>query len=285
MQIGADNYSDWNLSFDSVVLDRKFLDTSTVVYMGGKESDPGSRSRITIPDILVEIGGKRTAGGDSCLPPMSIREEAALMSLWLSDDLESPEWLSLQIEARLRDLRAIYGPYMLALNRIHFSLPYVPSRIVLGMTDSAMAEVRRGSYHAWNSLNAEYDLVSIDTSMFYLQTVRLIFSGTKNPCVLLDHYSILPDLRYAHIEVVSGDRPNIYPWISEGEFTFLLRDAWGDCPMGCDYGHYWYFEMRGSEPRLVGDFESGEHTVYPDWWVRAAEAVRNYSDYCPGSPL
>ena len=208
-------------------------------------------------------------------------EEAALMALWYGDQLLPDRELYRQFSDALKDLRKIFRNSIPEVN-IRFKFPSAVGQLMVIFTDSAVAEYRAGNYTAWDSLNTLFRLQSIDTSLFSgsFPVARLTFKCILHPDHLALYYKELPGVKGATANLGGGDWSNLYPWILEGEVTFLARDAWGDCPSGCIENHFFYFKQIDSEFQLMGDWWFW--TPVPDWWEegRAAFCAYRTHGYC-----
>ena len=208
-------------------------------------------------------------------------EEAALMALWYCDQLIPAGEIYAQFRDALKSLRRDFGRSIPEVN-IKFRFPAVVGELIIGLNDSAVAEIRNGTYHAWDSLNTLFRLKKIDTSFLSndFNWVKLVFRGRLHPNYLALYYKNLPGVIYAEANGIIGDSPNIYPWILDGRVTFLARDAWGDCPSGCIESHFFYFKETDSGFELIGDWRFW--TPVPDWWEEGRTAFCKYQPhgYC-----
>ena len=213
-------------------------------------------------------------------------KEAELAALWLSDELLAPESLYQEIRDGLSIIRSNYGiwenfnPFSL-----HFQYNLVESMIFIRFTDSIVAQIRQGTYTGWDSLNTLYRVIEIDTSWFsFIGSVKLYFKGRLNPEILARHYRQLDGVVGAEASSYGGDWSNVYPWIVDGKLAFLFRQAWGDCPCGCEYSHFWYFKKENGSYEFVGDFNSAIDSLAPEWWQKVKWAYCKFryipDEYC-----
>lgn len=215
-------------------------------------------------------------------PPVSStpkdNEEAELIALCLSGELVAPDSLYDRILNDLADIRASFGDTIEAVSQIQFAPRWGAGSLIIGFDTSAVREIRAGEYHAWDDLNQQYQVTSIDTSvMDWIGIVFLIFDGRLHPGRLAEIYAVLPGVWATDPSCSRGDRPNVYARDTEDGLTYLFRNAWGDCPSGCIYSEYWYFVFEGAEPRLVGYWPAYQGVEAPDWWE---EARLNKEHYC-----
>lgn len=215
-------------------------------------------------------------------------EEAELMALFLSGEIAAPETLYIQVRDALTRLRDAFSDSVPCLDSISYRHKFLTSYLSLWMLDDAVEKVRNGSYHDWDSLNTLYRVTSIDTSSFSRERYRvasLQFEGRLNTALLKEYYENL----YGVYDVTRssyffGDGPNIYPWIIDTGFTFLLRATNPFCPSGCGLGHVWYFKEMDMQPVLIGDYVEDAQSEWPDWWPEANDAYCTWFEFtdCPG---
>lgn len=54
--------------------------------------------------------------------------------------------------------------------------------------------------------------------------------------------------------------------------TYLFRQAWWECPMGCVFNQYWYFRCGAETLEFVGFWDEDGGEEEPDWWEGASTA-------------
>jgi hypothetical protein len=215
-------------------------------------------------------------------------EEAEEIALWLSGEIVAPETLYVQVRDALTRLRDAFGDSVPCLDSISYRHTHQVSYLYLGMNACAVERIREGTYHGWDSLNALYRVTSIDTSWFsegWLDMAELRFEGRLNPVLLDEYYEGLSGVGFVDVQDnYLGDGPNLYPWMSESGFTFLLRNTWGCYPTWCPEGHFWYFKEIDQQPVLVGDYLHDQQSEWPDWWAEANDSYCAWFivDHCPG---
>jgi hypothetical protein len=221
--------------------------------------------------------------GDEPVNPLDLtpREnaEAEWIALWLSGELVAPESLYVKV---LDSRTKLLEQYIDSIPEvaIEFDYPVFKSDIRLYFSDSAKSLIRSGDYHVWDSLNNYFKVVEIDTIAFSsLYSARLSFSGRLNPSILCSEYISLPGVSKIYPEYsLIGDRPGMYPWIIDNYMTFLVRDAWGDCPSGCAQSHLFYFKESDDGIDFIGDWYRPPDDE-PAWWEEAKIAWYEYAMY------
>ena len=215
-------------------------------------------------------------------PPINVNgtpkpnQEAEVAALWLSDSLVAPDSLYTTILNNLATIRAEYGDSIPQVKEIFFWPPWVPSEVLLEVTEEAKRQIRAGQYHNLDSLNSLLNFASMDTtSLRFSGLISLYFKGRLNPERLAELYLNVPSVVHAYSNGFVGDHRNVYPWISDGVMTYLFREAWGDCMSGCISNLYWYFEASPSGIKYIGAWHPGTEPE-PDWWEEAKLGMHNF---------
>jgi len=205
-------------------------------------------------------------------------EEAELIALCLSGQLVAPDDLYERVLADLTSIRGIFGDSLPSITQITFWPHWVPGCLLMGFDDSIVVKIRQGEYHAWDELNEQYGIESIDTSMiFVMGFVRLNFTGRLHPRRLQELYAVLPGIWSVSPNGIIGDGSNVYARETTSGMTYLFRNGWGDCPSGCIENEFWYFSCEGPQSEFVGYWPAYEGVPPPDWWE---EARLNREHYC-----
>jgi hypothetical protein len=202
-------------------------------------------------------------------------QEAELISLCLSGELEPPERLSQRVLNELAAIRSTYGDDFDPITSLEFIPPWLVSCLIVGLDSSSAEQFVEGKYNAWDGLNEKYHVTRINISNISLGAVTLYFERTLHPRRLAEEYRILPGVSYAEPNGLIGDFPNVYPRKANGHLTYLFRYAQGDCPSGCIYSEYWYFVFSGNLPVFVGHWIPYEEPQ-PDWWDEAGLNIALY---------
>ena len=127
-------------------------------------------------------------------------------------------------------------------------------------------------------MNDALELVEID-SLGSIDWFLLTFDGMYHPCALASFYKDLPGVRLVEPNWVVGDGPNVFPRATEQRTSFLVNEAWGDCPAGCIENEYWYFEVRLGEVTFRGKGRS----LTGEWGTEAQTNINFYQhlSQCP----
>ena len=203
----------------------------------------------------------------------SASEEALLMALSLSGEIQPPQTLACEIEAHLAQIRAQYGNIDTTINSVSYRPPWVSGRIIMRVDTTTYRMIKEGSYRAWDALNLKYQH---SETKILSSFVVLCFDGILHSRHLATLYADLPGVQYAKPDGYVGDSPNIYPRSTPSGLTYLFRYAWGDCPSGCTYSKYWYFVITATGPQFIGSWDPQHQPSQPSWWPDAKENIDQY---------
>ena len=212
------------------------------------------------------------------LTPRDIAE-AEWAALYLSDEMVAPDSMYNKVLHGLNQLQ-FYASSVPEVS-ISFYYPTYNSSLEILFTDSAKIEIREGEYHNWDSLNLYYSVNRIDTMDFDGFFVALLsFEKRLNPSLLCEKYISLPGVkRVSAGGIQAGDRPKKYITLNNGLLNFLIRNAWGDCPAGCPYSHYFYFKQSEDTMIYIGDWNPQTTETPPEWWDEADDMFWEYAEY------
>jgi len=207
-------------------------------------------------------------------------EEAELAALWLSGELVAPEYLYNKIRDDLDLIRSTWQDSVSEVEII-FNPYWQSSYLSFGFYQNTYDSILSGDYHAWDSLNEVYHVNNM-SFIDEITHVSLHFEGKLNPIVLVDIYAGLPGTRYIHSGATVGDYPMLLIFNARGKLKYFFRNAWGDCPAGCIYSTYNYFEVvddsaihRGAwYPETPEDYDNA-----PIWFDTVLMARDNYFQY------
>ena len=237
--------------------------------------------RVTLVAILVlplTIDCSKSTRTECPLRTPKADEEAELIALCLSGELVAPDGLYEQVRRDLAGIRATFGDTSEWINQIKFLPPWVPGNLLIGFDETAFQLIRDGQYHAWDSLNQQYQATDMDTIPFSSGgVVLLMFQGRLHPWRLVELYEDLPGVWAIHPNGRIGDWSSVYARQASGGMTYLFRHGWGDCPSGCIYSEFWYFRVDDNWPMFVGHWVPHEEPNVPEWWE---EARLNREHYC-----
>lgn len=171
--------------------------------------------------------------------------EAEQMALYLSGDMVAPQELYLRIKRGLKKLRQQYANSIPAID-YRFLPAMIAGRLSITFSDESADKIRAGTFFDLDSLNAFFNgTLDTNTYLWAWQGANIgsfHFQARLNPVRLYDEYAKIENI--GHIQPVSygGDSPNIFPWLDDaGYLVFILRNAWGDCPVGCMASYFYYF--------------------------------------------
>jgi hypothetical protein len=217
---------------------------------------------------FVIIGCSKSTKYQDYQIPAWAHQEAELISLCLSGELEPPERLSQGVLNELAAIRSTYGDEFEPITGVTFFPPWQMFCFIVAFVSATAAQVAAGEYHAWDTLNERYHVSRIDISEYSKGVASLSYEGQLHPRRLAQLYSDLPGVTLTQPNYSSGDWPNVYPRMEDERITYLFRKAKFCLPSGCLYSEYWYFVFSGNLPVFVGHWIPYEEPQ-PDWWDEA----------------
>lgn len=212
-------------------------------------------------------------------------EEAEMAALWMCGELVAPESLYVQVRRGLKMVRQQFHDSITAVSEIKFTHPWSLKLIMPYLNSAGMAAYRAGDHREIDSLTELLNGEVLDTSYVTYPgdllapwfIVGIEFPGILNIDSVGKMYSELSAVEAINRYFGMYDYSNLYPWqLPDGRLTLLFREAWGDCPTGCIYSHYWYFRIDGDSIDYVGDYLVDYSTPWPDWWD---EAKAGYEEF------
>jgi len=211
--------------------------------------------------------------GDPIFNPPAGNEEAALMALWYGAELYIDETLFNRFKAALHEMRNKFEDSIEHVN-ISFMYPVSKESFAVHLTEEAVEQYRNGDYHAWDSLNKVFEVYEIDTLFYFgiFKSAYLHYNRLANPLIVKDMYAGLNGVEFTEPNGLVGDWPCTYPWIFDDKVTFLVRHAYGDCPSGCIYSEYYYFQETDTGMAYLGGYipcYDPPHPEEPEWWEEA----------------
>lgn len=170
------------------------------------------------------------------------------------------------------------------LRTVTFRLPWAPRELLLTFDAATADAVAKGTYHGWDALNGALGVKSTEiVTAFPDFVVRLRFAPEVNVCALVPVYFNLPGLAAPpRLSRRDGDGPNIYAGPTDDGFTYLVEEAWGDCPSGCLHSDDWFFESVNGEIVFRGRYNPETEVIPPVWWSTALDNIAFYESQCEG---
>jgi hypothetical protein len=208
--------------------------------------------------------------------------EAELAALWLSGEFVVSESLYVEMRDALKAVQTTYGSLDPQISDIQFAHRWGMRRINPFLSTQGISDYRAGKHHDLDSLTELLNGEIVDTLAFSLFEspyfeVKVQFVGILNMDSVEAMYRSLSSVSGIDHYTAFGDGPNLYPWrLSDGRFTLLFRDAWGDCLSGCIYSHFWYFRISGDSIEYVGDYIFDPFHPEPEWWSEGKAAFHKF---------
>jgi len=196
-------------------------------------------------------------------------EEAEEIAVLISGSVAAPRPLYERVQRELKAIRESWGDSIPQVVSIVGRAPF-RSQITMAAERDIVERIKAGLYRDWDSLNAMFG-----TEISYLDNYIQVSVPTRvNIWRLMQSYESLPGV--TNLWPSGGmffDGPTLYAHMEGDQTAYLFRDAWGDCPSGCIYSHYYYFKSDRSGIQYLGDWLAGwPRTPEPNWWVSAQQA-------------
>jgi len=172
--------------------------------------------------------------------------EAEVLVLELTQALSPPDSLTAHVNADLVAIRT-FDPFF---ERIHVSPDWDPSALLIELTPEAMQEFLAGTYHGLDELNAQYGPVEMRPLTFG-NWIKVTLSQCYSPPQLAILYGGAQGVVFSGPDYNIGDGSDIG---IQGLGLYTFRLAWGDCPSGCIYEHFWVFRVEGASVELLEDY-------------------------------
>lgn len=196
--------------------------------------------------------------------------EAEDIACLISGELCAPRDLYEKVVEDLILIRRRYGDSMPRLRSTVAYAPYYQPLFGILVDSGTLVRISENRHREWDSLNALYHATyRISGKYIYVSTnLRL------NIWRVFESYEKIRGVQYIWPEMWAFDGPRLYAHLEERDVRYLLRDAWGDCYVGCAVSDYHYFDVRNDTAIYWGHWLDGwPETTPPDWWAAAKEAV------------
>jgi hypothetical protein len=209
-----------------------------------------------------------------CEPPPALQPGTAQTP---RADAEA-EQLALEATGAIVAPQQVYDRIICELARIRQAYPevaqlvarpsWISENVLIGFDEQGAAEVRRGTYHAWDVLNERFGLAETELSG---DLAALTFEGRFYSPLVAEAYATLPHVRYAEPNFTVGDGDDACLEIAGDTHFFVFVDGDGDCLAGCLENTYWGFAVD-AEGRItaLGSWTDNYESPPPEWLESSA---------------
>jgi len=151
------------------------------------------------------------------------------------------------IEEHLRAIRKLYPE----MEQITHRPKWEPGALIISPeSESVFRVINESRYGPVKS--ADFLLKSENSDVYKIE-----FNKPYHPARLAERLrSDLSIKEETHANLYSGDGDNIsYHASAPTYYTYTFKMAWGDCPSGCIFNHYWVYTVAPSQETLTVKFE------------------------------
>lgn len=187
--------------------------------------------------------------------------DAELLAMELSGALRPPPELYDQLYDDLTAIRQAFPD----MNSICHRARWAPGELLVTLTAGAWEQFQSGNYHGLDDLNAQYGPVEITILASFMHLLSLQFEEWYNPEYLAPLYAAAEGVVSARPDLKLGDGSDIQ--VSLPVYTFKL--GMDDCASGCEFEHFWVFEVSEGSVTLLDEYGSPLCGV----WMRYLPAV------------
>jgi hypothetical protein len=199
-----------------------------------------SRAAVAL-GLLVLIAGSGLA--------QDIIDDATILALEVdgaSGIIRANEATVVAIESDLTKIIA-FDPFFAT---IHVFPDWSPGSVGITLTQEAFDAFVAGTYTGFDGITATYPLASTSTFASY-RYVGLRFDEALHSANLAALFPGIEGVESAWASSRGGDDHDI---TCTGPGMYLYRYAWGDCPAGCIYSHYWQIMVSGETVQIVNEY-------------------------------
>lgn len=212
--------------------------------------------------------------------------ESQVMAMQYAGSLEPVDTLVERFQGDLIRIRSELSSFEPMLDGLFMGRRWSKVSAISIQVDSVTAHaILDSTYFEWDSLNVLFGMDSVWKYLWFegrSYFLGLSFQGIKNPDVLADAYAKLPRVISSGAFGNSGSEwQNVYPYVSGDTVTYLLTQAWGDCPSGCINARYYYAKTLPDSAWYVGTWSRiyRESHDQPDWWDETCRNLNRVHEY------
>jgi hypothetical protein len=185
--------------------------------------------------------------------------EAELLALEATGAITAPQHVYDRVVGELARIRQAHGEVATLVARPS----WIPENVLVGFDERGAEEVRRGSYEAWDALNAIFGLEETESSSDF---VALTFEGRFFAPLVAEAYAGLPHVRYAEPNYTVGDGDDVCLEIEGDTHFFVFVEGDGDCLAGCIEQTYRGFAVDAAgQITPLGTWADDYQKPTPEW--------------------
>lgn len=209
--------------------------------------------------------------------------EAEVAAMVVSHELVAPQWLYERISFDLKSIRDTFGD-SLPVREITFVPWCYPSLITAKVDTLLFKDSATRGIQIFDSLSQLYRLRDSGSHIVSSVWLDLWFQGVLNPCRLVELYSQVPGFKTIFRNPHPGSLPEIQILVRGNMLLYFFHSGSGDCPSGCIYSRYYYFQTIQAPHRYrisyIGSYAPVlNHPELAPAWFDTALIARDSTNY------
>lgn len=192
--------------------------------------------------------------------------DAEILALEAGNSISATKSIYDRIAADLQLIRS-QNPALAAIQ----PLPsWNPSSILVEFDSQGIAAFTAGTYTDWDTLNMQFYLTGTSTYPAVAPNlVSLDFRPQLKTPLVVSKYKSLQHVLNAQPNEIGGDGPDICASIDGDTYSYIFKEATGDCTSGCDTMAFHGFSTTSCSATDVTSLGSFDDSTLPPAWFKA----------------
>ena len=137
--------------------------------------------------------------------------------------------------------------------------------LIIGSDTNTIQRMKNGTFSEWECLASWYKLEHLEE--YFGVIVIATFNGVYNLKKISEEFKNLPGVRYVEFNSRLGGGSSVRGKMEGETWHFVFEAAWGDCPAGCIYSHFYYLTTKpGAGPIFVEEWVKGGRPEWMKYW-------------------
>jgi len=137
--------------------------------------------------------------------------------------------------------------------------------LTIGADTNTIQRMKNGTFSEWECLASWYKLEHI--RVLFGSLVIATFHGAYNFKKISEEFKNLPGVTFVEPDGMLGGGSSVRGKIEGDTWHFVFEAAWGDCPSGCIFSHFFYLTTKpGADPIFVGSGTPGKRPEWMKYW-------------------